>query len=176
MEQSTEKLSNFIEDTDNPIIQVLQEFLSFLYLVKPIYSNDRTLHNILLQARKLHMRVLLDFFSNKRNPRYDDYRYNDFITAAEDLSVFCPNNLWEFINKSLMHPSDKRGKLSVPTSDLENVKNSLVESIERFIKALDSKLNSEFAEFYKDDRIKVMKKKILSDVCVVKFLNGPKGK
>ena len=75
-----------------------------------------------------------------------------------------------------MHPSDKRGKLSVPTCDLENAKNSLVESIERFVEALDSKLNSEFAEFYKDDRIKAMKDKILSDVCVVKFLNGSKGK
>lgn len=176
MEQSTEKLSNFIEDTDNPIIQVLQEFLTFLYLVEHDSKENEMLHNIFQIVMKLEMRTLLYFFSNERKDE-DDYIYTDFIVNAEDLSVELPNNaLRRFINKNTMHLSKKRGKLTVPTTDLTNTRDSLIKSINRFTEALATNLSGEFVAYSTDERVEKIKTCIRKNIIKIVLSNIEEGK
>ena len=46
-------MEEFLEDYDNPIMQVFAEFATFLYVVQYDCKTNKMLHNIMLESKKI---------------------------------------------------------------------------------------------------------------------------
>lgn len=141
-------MTEYLEDCDNLIIQVLAEFSIFIYTLSKDSQNSRMLHNVIIESRRLHIRVLEDFFSAKRKNK-DDIIFSDLI---ENTNRFTPppaldSNVRTLINKHTAHLSKKRGKLSDCSETEMNFYSEYIRAIGDYITVLDENINPK----YKDD-------------------------
>ena len=126
-------MAEYLEDFDNELGQVFAEFSSFLYVTKHDCKNNKMLHNIMLDSKRVYIRTLCDFFSNTK-PNSDDLIYKDFLKENLDLSVKIDKNLRIFINKSTAHLSKKRGKFLLQDDDILPISKELIKAIKRFVR------------------------------------------
>lgn len=167
-------MSEYLENYDNLFVQIFNEFYTFLYVVQYDCKSNLTLHNVMLDSKKIHIRALCDFFSNQRK-QDDDLIYTDFINSQVDLSVQKTTDLKRFINKSTAHISKKRGTLKFPEKDFLDVTKALICRINRYIAELDKNLKREYKVLYDDEKVQKMRKNVLTQVLAVAVYNANKG-
>lgn len=167
-------MEEFLEDFDNPIMQVFAEFATFLYVVQYDCKTNKMLHNIMLESKKIHIRALCEFFSNKRKFD-DDLIYKDFIISDEDLSVSISSELKQFINKSLAHISKKRGKQEVPKNEFIQLQKDLIKAINRFTGEIDRNIKTEYKQYLDDSQVQDARTDIFKSINMIAISNAQKG-
>ena len=145
------KMGEYLENNGNLLVQVFAEFQTFLYLVQVDARNNEMLHKILLESKRIHIRVLCDFFSNSANNindtsdakcscqskrKQDDLYSADFVPNIP-FDVKISSRLRQLISKGTAHLTRKRGSISVPDSDYIDACCSIIGAINRFMKELD---------------------------------------
>ncbi len=139
-------MEDFLEDNANLWVQVFAEFETFIY-VSMFEANNEMLRKIFLESKRIHIRMLYDFFSNHRI-KEDDLISSDLLSRPVDLSASISGNLRILINKSTAHLTLARGTISVPDSDYIDAIKSIFISICHFIKEIDQ---GNVNETYKED-------------------------
>ena len=92
----------YVEDSDNTIFQVFNEFAEFLDCIYYFHkSRDKHVKNMALNSMRTHARIICDFFQNSKGAYDDDLIYTDIIRTTEDLSISMSKDLRIFINKSI---------------------------------------------------------------------------
>ncbi len=167
-------MEEFLEDYENPIMQVFAEFAAFLYVVKYDCKTNKMLHNIMLESKKIHIRALCEFFSNSKRNK-DDFIYRDFIITDKDLSVPISDELRRFINKSLAHISKKRGKQKFPEGELIKVQMDLIKSINRFMEEISKNIKTEYEQYLDDNNVREVRTSILKAIIKISELHAQKG-
>ena len=167
-------MEEFLEDYDNPILQVFAEFATFLYVVRYDCKTNKMLHNIMLESKKIHIRALCEFFSNTKEYK-DDLIYRDFIITDKDLSVPISDELRRFINKSLAHISKKRGRQKFPEGEFIKVQMDLIKSISRFMSEIDRNIKLEYRKYLIDSQVQDVLTGILKSIIVISELHAQKG-
>lgn len=72
-----------LEGNENKLLHIFYEFHIFIYLLNIDFKNPQELSNILVDARRLHSRTIMDFFSDTKK-KEDDIIVTDIV---EDNSV-----------------------------------------------------------------------------------------
>lgn len=166
-------MEEFLEDYDNPIMQVFAEFATFLYVVRYDCKTNKMLHNIMLESKKIHIRALCEFFSNTKEYK-DDLIYRDFIITDKDLSVPISDELRRFINKSLAHISKKRGKQEVPKNEFIQVQNNLIKAIDMFMYDIDRNIKTEYKQYLDDSQVQEVRNTIINRISISSTQKGVK--
>lgn len=168
------QMSQWLEDFSNPIAQVLNEFLAFIFLTYHDSKENRMLHNILTQSLTLHLRILDDFFSNHRKYN-DDYIYKDFIQGSRDLSVSLPETVREFINKNRMHLTKKRGNVQVNKTEMIQGICQVVKSIHGFMEELKNNIAPVHEQSYGDPQVQELCQCVYTQMIKLTSLNAHEG-
>ena len=59
-------MSGYIEDNNNTVFQIFDEFTEFLNCVYYFHeSNDKHIRNMALSSMRFHVRAIADFFGDK---------------------------------------------------------------------------------------------------------------
>lgn len=166
-------MEEFLEDYDNPIMQVFAEFATFLYVVQYDCKTNKMLHNIMLESKKIHIRSLCEFFSNtKRNK--DDFIYRDFIITDKDLSISVSDELRRFIDKSLAHISKKRGRQKFSEDEFIKVQMDLIKSINRFMGEISKNIKPGYKQYLDDNNVQDVRTSILTSITKIFISNSIK--
>lgn len=167
-------MTKFLEDENNPIIQIFAEFATFLYLVEFDSKGNKMLHNIMLESKKIHIRSLCDFFTDKRSHN-DNYIYKDFISSDVDLKITISKEMRDFINKSTAHISKKRGSLEIEKDEFMRMIRELIKTINLFMAELDKSVNNEYREYLENETAQKQRKDIIASIIRIVISNGQKG-
>ena len=140
-------MEDFLEDNANLWVQVFAEFETFIYVSMFDANNNEMLRKIILESKRIHIRMLYDFFSDHRI-KEDDLISSDLLSKPVDLSASISGDLRILTNKSTAHLTLARGTISVPDSDYIDAIKSIIISICRFIKEINQ---GNINETYKKD-------------------------
>lgn len=164
-------MSEFLEEADNLLVQVYYEFAVFLFLVQR-KSADKYLHNIMMDATRIHIRVLADFFSSKRN-NPSDLLYSDFLINCPSIQIDLPRHIRHFINQSTAHLTKGRGKNVINDQEFRGIVSSIVSSIHGFTsQANRANLKDEYKSLLDDEALKEIKAIVEKDLLSFLLLNN----
>lgn len=153
-------MSSYVDDNNNAIFQVFNEFAEFLNCIYFFHASDnKHIKNIALNAMRSHVRAIADFFQPQRKDK-DDLIYTDFVNTTENLSINISSDIRTFINKSTAHISRKRGNLTFDNKDFFDLLKSLLTSIESFMDRCDDSLKSEYVNDYQVEEVEILKELI----------------
>lgn len=153
-------MSGYVEDNNNAIYQVLNEFAEFLNCIYYFHTIDeKDIKNRVLVSMRLHARTITEFFQNDRK-NSDDLIYTDFFDTPHDLSISITSEMKQFLNKSTAHISRKRGNLTFDNKEFFDLLKRLVTSIEIFMDRCDDSLKSEYVNYYQVEEVEILKKLI----------------
>lgn len=114
-------MSGYVEDNNNTVFQIFDEFTEFLNCVYYFNeSNDKHIRNMALSSMRFHVRAIADFFGDKKH-KDDDLIYTDVIDTNEKSSITISEDMRTFINKSTAHITKKRGKLPLDNNGYYNI-------------------------------------------------------
>ena len=167
-------MEKYLDNYDNPIAQILNEFLMFLFVIQHDCKSNKMLHNVLIESQKIHTRALCEFFLEERKYR-DDIIYKDLITSKIDLTVSMNNNVRDFINKSSAHISRQRGKIKIPHKEFKDLQKGLIKSINLFINEMDCNLKSNYVDYYRNEDVQKMRMNVLTQILTVVTRNAQDG-
>lgn len=169
-------MSTYLEDYNNPFIQIFHEFHIFLFTAQYDCKSNKMLSNVILDSKKIHIRALCEFFSNQRNTK-DDFIYKDFISSSTDLSVDIDKTLRTFINKNTAHISKQRGNgtINVPDGEFLKVQQALIKSINRFIGELDNHVCDKYKDLYNEKDVQNIKSSVLTQILKITLYNVSRG-
>lgn len=170
-------MEKHLEDDKNLLVQVFAEFITFLYLTLCDSKDNKMLHNIFLESKRIHIRALSDFFSsNEKMRRKGDLSSSYFLAAPIPLDVQVSSNLRDQINKETAHLTEKRGTLSVSDQDYIEASTTIIQSINRFMKELDcGNMSEECAQAIKETNATELRqviRKLLVEISIINALNG----
>ena len=138
------------------IVQVYYEFAVFLFLAQMDNSN-KLMHNIMLESKRIHTRVLTDFFSSTKS-RPTDLVYSEIIDPSNSILINLPENIRTFINKSTAHLTWERGKLNITDTEFISVISEIVSSIREFNKQVDEgRIKKQYEHLLEDDTFREIK-------------------
>lgn len=154
-------MCEYVEDTNNMIFQVYNEFYDFLNSVYYYHViKIKGMQRLFLDSMRLHARVITEFFSNNKNKGSDDLIYTDLIIIDDDLSVNLSTKMRKFVNKNTAHISKKRGTLPFENNEFIGLLKELFVKIECFIDNCNNSLKSEYQSDYQNEDVTVLKELI----------------
>ena len=150
-------MSGYVEDNNNTVFQIFDEFTEFLNCVYYFHeSNDKHIRNMALSSMWFHVRAIADFFGDKKH-KDDDLIYTDVIDTNEKSSITISEDMRTFINKSTAHITKKRGKLSLDNNGYYNILRQLVLAIKDFIDKCETSLKTEYQSDLQSEDVKIQK-------------------
>ena len=154
-------MSEYIEDCNNPVYQVFNEFSSFINSIIIFhFFSDKMIKNIALDAMRVYIRALVEFFEKKDNAqnesRNDNLFYSDFIDIEEDLSVKISQDVRQCINKETAHLSKKRGTLNFDNNKYNKAIKDVLYAIFKFMESCKTSLKSEYKNNYNDNDVSML--------------------
>ena len=144
-------MGEYLENKENSLVQVFAEFETFLYLIRTDAHNNALLSKILLESKRIHIRMLCDFFSTgtndvgsesdteckkKKKHDDDDLHSTDFIPGVA-FDVQISSALRKEISKGTAHLTRQRGTICVPKTDYIDACCSIMGAINRFMREID---------------------------------------
>lgn len=151
-------MTDILENNTNLWVHLFAEFETFIYVTIFDPRDDELLRKVFLESKRIHIRMLYDFFSNNRTKK-DDLICSDLLFRPIDLKANISENLRQLINKNTAHLTSKMGTIDVADSDYIDAIKSIIISIDRFIKELDhSNINEEYKNDLNDEDAVDLKK------------------
>lgn len=164
-----------LENYDNKVGQVFALFSMFLYTVLYDSPNDRMLHNIFTDSRRIYMRALMDFFSEKK-AYPDDLNYQDFIDTTDSFRiVVASNNTRDLASKQTAHATKKRGTFVVDDAEHTSITKQLIKQINHFIKELDQSIKDLYKQDYADKTAQELRGVVLAQIAKICLVNASAG-
>ena len=168
-------MEKYLECYNNPLIQLLHEFDMFLYVIYHDAKNNHYLNNVFNDSRRIHLRVLIDFFNNKKNQRSnDDLCCKDFLQGQQDLRVNADKDLIKFINKDTFHFTAVRGAYMQsfdPTQWFVCVSKQLIKRISKFLDLMDTSLTKEYKCFLSPD-VQKLRSAIMAKIITINIASA----
>ena len=155
-------MTEYLEETNNILLQVYYEFAVFLYLAQTKSSN-RYIHNIMVDSMRIHMRVLADFFSTKEDNRKNksDLLCSDLLDSSHSISINLSPRIRKYINKNTTHFTRERGKVTISDQEFSDAVSDIVSAIYKFVSLVnEGNLKKDYFALLDDKAIK----EIRSDV------------
>ena len=170
-------MKEYLEENDNLLIQLFAEFATFVYLSTLTAHNNELLDKILLDSKRIHIRMLYDFFTlkekDKKGRRKDDLSTMDFLAMPVTWDIYISSELRRLTNKSAAHLTKARGTISVPRQDYIDASKSIILSISEFMRELDhGNMNDKCKYYYKDENVISLKETITKLLCRFADLNN----
>lgn len=165
-------MSEYIEDCNNPVYQVFNEFSSFINSIIVFHlCTDKMIKNMALDAMRVYFRALVEFFQNQDNTQNkhqnDNYFYSDFIDIEEDLSVKISQDVRQCINKGTAHLSKRRGTLNFDNNKYNKAIKDVLYSIVKFKEECKTSLKCEYKNNYNDNDVSILIQDINNKVDIV---------
>ena len=168
-------MEKYLECYNNPLIQLLHEFDMFLYVIYHDAKNNQYLNNVFNDSRRIHLRVLIDFFNNKKNHKSnDDLCCEDFLQGQQDLSVNADKDLIKFINKDTFHFTAVRGAYMQsfdPTQWFVCVSKQLIKRIHQFLALMDTSLAENYKAFFCPE-VEKLRSAILAKIIKINLISA----
>ena len=164
------KIENvYLECYDNKVAQLQALFLMFLYTVIYDSANNQMLHNVFADCRRIYMRAILDFFSNKK--KGDDLNYKDFINTETNFEIQGVGNIRTLTNKQTAHFTKKRGTFRGAENKYADVVKQLIDRISCFMRELDQNVTDRYRQEYQDASVQELRSVVLAQLCKIYILN-----
>lgn len=164
----------YLECYNNKVGQILSVFSMFLYTTMVDSKDNRMLHNVFTESRRIYMRSLIDFFSDAKGRR-DDLNYSDFVEGAYDFNVQSAEEFRNLTNKQTAHFTSKRGTFLIDDTEHMNVAKQLIRNINRFMEALESDIKEDCKQEYEDATVQKLRNVVLSQIAKICILNAVNG-
>ncbi len=153
-------MGKFVEDTDNIVFQLFNEFNEYLNAMYVFHtSKEKIIRNLALTAIRLHSRVIAAFFQ-KEGAFKDDLLYIDLLDTSDDLSLTVPDEVNRFINKTTAHISKKRGKIQLSDDVFFEYEKKILIAIKDFMDMSEELLKQKYKSDYFSEDVIVVKKLI----------------
>ena len=169
----------YLESSNNAIIQVFSEFDMFLYVISHTCSTNLYLQNVINDSRRIHIRALINFFNNS-GKKSDDLFSCQFLTHdhSAELSISNHTEVVNFIIKYTAHITKTRGAMRntrIIDTWFIDISKELVTRINRFIRFLDSDINSKYEKEYQHEHAQKIKSSVLSKVISIAIKEALEG-
>lgn len=129
----------------------MSEFHAFLFTLN-YSSENKWVHNALLDSQRLHMRAILFFFSHNKKTHSDDLQYFDILDSQyKELEIDYDNVLRDFINKQTAHITKRRGKLNFSEEKYIETRDLVVTAIENFLTLIPTNIRPEYKKYLNSD-------------------------
>lgn len=161
------KTITYLEGNENKLIHIFYEFYIFLYLLNHDSKKCQELHNVLEDARRLHSRVIIDFFSDTRKKSDDiivkDIVKDDFTSKYlfDKKTYFDIRNM---INKTTAHLTEASCNRDVFPEGLEKkcreLYVELVKMVLDFTGSIDTIIKDNLKTKLQDNVVRDLKSKI----------------
>ena len=150
-------MSEYVEDNNNIVFQVFDEFAEFLNCVYYFHkSDDKFIRNMALSSIRFHVRAIADFFQDVRH-KDDDLIYTDILDTKDKLSISISSTMRTFINKSTAHITNKRGNLSFDNKEHFDIIKQLVFTIKDFIDRCETSLKPKYQSDFQVEDVEIQK-------------------
>ena len=161
-----------LESYDNKVVQVLSLFSVFLFTLTYNVKNEILLNTVFVDARRVYIRALVDFFKNQRC-KSDDLIYGDFINTKFDLSINMSDSFRKEINKQTAHLTMLRGTFNVNDSEYEDMARQIVSSITEFMNELGvQNIKEKYKAELEDDFAVELINTVLAQLLIIKSINS----
>lgn len=161
-----------LESYDNKVVQVLSLFSVFLFTLTYNVKNEILLNTVFVDASRVYIRALVDFFKNQRSHN-DDLIYRDFINTNLDLSINMSVSFRNEINKQTAHLTVLRGTFNVNDSEYEDMARQIVSSITEFMNELGvQNIKEKYKAELEDDFAVELINTVLAQLLIIKSINS----
>lgn len=117
-----DETTTYLEGNDNELVHIFYEFYIFLYLLNHDSKQCQELHNVLEDARRIHSRAIMDFFSDTKKKK-DDIIVKDIVKNDFASNYYFDKNKYSdvryLINKATAHLTEASCKSTVFPDGLE---------------------------------------------------------
>lgn len=153
------KTNTYLEGNENELVHIFYEFYIFLYLLNHDSKECQELHNIIEDARRLHSRVIMDFFSD--TGKNDDIVVKNIVKDNVVSSYLFDKEKYSdirtMINKATAHLTEASCKSTIYPDGLEEKCKEfyveLVKMITNFTGSIDTIIKSELKAKLQDNNV-----------------------
>lgn len=153
----------YLEGNENQLVHIFYEFYIFLYLLNHDSKECQELHNVLEDARRLHSRVIMDFFSDTKK-KSDDIIVTDIVNDGFKSKYLFSNKAYDdirtMINKTTAHLTEASCKSTVYPDGLEErckeLDVELVKIILEFTKNIEKIIENDLKAKLQDDKVRTL--------------------
>ena len=150
-------MSEYVEDNNNIVYQLFEEFIEFLNCVFYFHlCDDKHIKNMALNSMRLHVRTIAGFFRQAGSSE-DDLTYTDIIDTTDNLSLNFSDEMRIFINKSTAHISKKRGSLSFDNKEYFDLIKQVVLAIKDFMDRCSTSLKTMYQHDYQTEEVQMQR-------------------
>ena len=158
-----DQTSIYIEGNDNELVHIFYEFYIFLYLLNHDSEQCQELHNILEEARRLHSRAIMDFFSDVKSKK-DDIIVVDIVDDNYVSNYFFDRKKYadvrKMINKATAHLTEASCKSTIYPDGLEEKCKEfdveLVKMILNFTGRIEKIIKNDLKSKLQDDNVRTI--------------------